>query len=186
MKKVLSYCFIILLCLSFVACKDNGNSTANNNGATTPLEGTWKFTDSTSTPGETDIFTLVFAGANCSMVVSEETALDTTNPNYTTDMSGTSTVIETMTGTFRLDNNQILATPKTMSIRTIHVVTTDSGTTPTYQPSDLPHTDDSGVVSVSSSSLNQETTWGTYSLNGNTLRVSDPSNASNYKDFTKQ
>ena len=166
MKKLI-ISILIITSLLFVACKNGSNSSGGGGSGTTtpantPLQGTWV----NSANNET----LVFNGSTFS-----DSSIISTSPVMSLAVAGT----------FRLDNNQILATPKTASIRTIHVVTADSGTTPTYQASDLPHTDDSGEVSVPLSSLNQETTWGAYSLNGDTLRVSDPSDASIYKDFTK-
>ncbi|MBO7485240.1 MAG: hypothetical protein J6T84_04200 [Spirochaetaceae bacterium] len=175
---------ILLLCLFFVsllfaACKDKGNEEVKQPTATTTaVEGAWKLgpvTDPNTGAIETMIIT--FIGTNYSMASSEQNAIQTSG------ITGTVTEVITITGTFRLNNNQILITPTAATLATTTNVTADS--TGTYSP--IPYTNtNSGTYSSSSLQMNQESPLGNYTImNGTTLRISDPSDPSNYMDFVK-
>ena len=166
MKKVLF--FLIIVCMLFVSCKDKGNESASNPAATTPLEGTWKKSETDTTLNITDEMILSFAGTNISFTFSMKDS--SANP---------ATTIMTLvyTGTFRLDNTNLYAKFNAVSY------TDTTHTTPITDPTDI-------ASAMSATSLpmpadNTEFLLGTYDINGNTLRITDPNDPSNPMDFTK-
>lgn len=160
MKKALF--FLIIVCMLFVSCKDKGNESASDPAATTPLEGSWRNT-ATST-GATETTTLTFGGSNVAMVIAGESATDPSDPSNPPE--GTLTMAFNMTATFRLDNNQILITPKTATLSMIIIPTADPST-----PMPLANESGDNALSLLNMHLNQESSLGTYTLNGTTLSL---------------
>ena len=166
MKKVLF--FLIIVCMLFVSCKDKGNESASNPTATTtPLEGTWKYADTTTNPSEVVIF--VFAGSNVTFTMAMENS--STTP-------ATSLMALVYTGTFRLDNANLYLKFNAVSY------TDTTNTTPITNPTDI-ITAMSPATSLPMPADNTEFLLGTYAINGNILRISDPNDSSDYEDFQK-
>lgn len=153
MKKLIILSLIITS-LFIISCK-NGSDSSSGGGsgtttpttpATSPLEGTWVFSETEGTA--TASISFVFTGTNIAYSIAES---DTSIPL---------TLSVAVTGTFRLDNGNLYTTLKSASVSdgTNTITTTD----PTAIPADsfLP-------VPVD----NAEHLFGTYALNGNSLTV---------------
>lgn len=150
MKKLIILSLIITS-LFIISCK-NGSDSSSGGGsgtttpATSPLEGTWVFSETAGTT--TASISFVFTGTNIAYSIAES---DTSIPL---------TLSVAVTGTFRLDNGNLYTTLKSASVSdgTNTITTTD----PTAIPADsfLP-------VPVD----NAEHLFGTYALNGNSLTV---------------
>ncbi|MBP5329983.1 MAG: hypothetical protein J6Y75_08835 [Spirochaetaceae bacterium] len=170
----------LLLCLFFVsllfaACKDKGNEEVKQQDNKTVVEGTWTISSST-----TDSLTLTFTGANFTMHETEQGPI--TSPS---EYTGTDNSTLDLSGTFRLDNNQIWIKPTAATLTTVLTITADSGNPPTY--TSFPATETHQFTGTQAGTmLNQEFSLGAYAVNGNTLRISDPSDASQYQDLNKQ
>ena len=160
MKKLIILSLIITS-LFIISCKGSGGgNSGSSTNTTTPtvasLEGTWKDTTTNQT--------ITFTGSNFS-------ATQPDIPN-TLDPSGDA-ITMVFTGTYRTDSGKIYITPTAVSATV--------GTTPMSQ-ADL-----NTFISVGGTMpLNTEEELGAYTINGNTLTISDPSNPSSTQTFTKQ
>jgi len=163
----------LLLCLFFVsllfaACKDKGNEEVKQPTATTtPLEGTWKYADTTTNPSEVVIF--VFAGSNVTFTMAMENS--STTP-------ATSLMALVYTGTFRLDNANLYLKFNAVSY------TDTTNTTPITNPTDI-ITAMSPATSLPYDANNTEFLFGTFVVNGSILTLTDSSNPSQPVTLTK-
>ena len=173
--------FLIIVCMLYVCCKDKGKESASNPAATTPLEGSWLMPVSGSATGSVR---LTFGGSNWAMEENVEIALSSSG------YAGTIAEALTITGTFRLDNNQIFVTPKHATETTVTTTTsdpTDPNITTSTPSVDTENKTDAAALSSSPYQLNQETNMGTYAINGNQLTITSTSSGSTSTNtFTKQ
>lgn len=159
MKKVLF--FLIIVCMLFVSCKDKGNESASNPAATTPLEGTWKKSETDTTLNITTEQIFVFAGTNISFTFSMKDS--SANP---------ATTIMTLvyTGTFRLDNANLYVKFNAVSY------TDTTHTTPITDPAAIASA--MQATSLPMPADNTEFLLGTYAINGNQLTITSTSSGS--------
>ena len=167
MKKLLPYCLIALLAISLVACKGNGggDSSKTTPAATTPLEGTWRASETVETATASMIW--IFTGTNVSFSMSM----------VDTDPADPMSVTLVFGGTFRLDGSNLYTTFKTAT-----ATVSDGSTTVTM-------TDLTEVTNAAGGSLpvqvdSTEHLFGTYAVNGNTLTLTPT--GSSAQNFTKQ
>ncbi len=161
--KTLLLC-LILVSLLFAACKDKGNEEVKQPTATTTaLEGTWVHTEAAIGTS-----TLTFTGANFSQVeagqydYADPASPDPNNPT----ILGSIAVASNVSGTFKLNNNQILVTPTAANL-SLTITLTGNSPSPTQNYTGQEALSNGG----SNLQMNQEGSLGTYTLNGNILSL---------------
>lgn len=175
MKKLIILSLIITS-LFVISCKNGSDSSSGGGSGTTtpaasPLEGTWS-TSRSGSSGITGSETFVFSGSNFSVA---EIAVDSSStPAVTTTM--------TFTGTFRVDNGNLHVTIQNATL----VANSDPAVNLTTFEQVKAYVESDGT-STFPYTKGTEFLFGAYTINGNTLTITDSSDPSAAPlTFTKQ
>ena len=167
MKKLIILSLIITS-LFVISCKNGSDSSSSSSTTTTntPLQGTWS---ATITGGSQ---ALVFSGSNISMA--SVMVDDSSTPAVTTTL--------TFTGTFRLDNGNLRVTIQNATL----VANSDPAVNLTTFEQVKAYVESDGT-STFPYTKGTEFLFGAYTINGNTLTITDSSDPSAAPlTFTKQ